>query len=135
VKGLRIKDLAEGRYLAFDLRDLLSVIGPAVESSQWRCTDLWCIPIEPVGEGELEPQYDTGSLISGSTLTTLAARTRQVIDGEFRAHRGTPTSEHPWLVIRAVDSSFWEVFSDDDSVLQQLRTRFHDVQDLAADAA
>ena len=135
MRGLRIKDLAEGGYLAFDLRDLLSVIAAAAESSRWRCTDLWCIPIEPIGEGELKLQYDSGSLITGSTLSALAERTRQVIDGEFRAYRGSPTSEEAWLVIRAVDSSFWEVFSDDDNVLRQLRVRFHDVQDLAADAA
>lgn len=133
MKGLRIKDLRDDRCLAFDLKDLLAAIGPSAKSAFWRCTELWCLPEEPNEEGMLEALYDTGTRIHGGEMVALADRTRQVIDGTFQGYREL-VERDPWVVLRAVDSSWWEVFSVDEPVLTKLRVRFHDVEDLVADA-
>jgi hypothetical protein len=133
MNGLRIADLAEGGHLAFDLKEILAAIGPAVSTSRWLCTDLWCIPFGEPDDQALEACYRTGSFIGGEELVELAAQTRQVVDGTFRAFR--ESAEQPWLILRAVDSSFWEVFSDDAATLDKLRVRFQDVRDITSDAA
>jgi hypothetical protein len=133
VNGLRLKDLAEGRYLAFDLKEILAVLELDARNSRWLCTELWCIPFGAPDEQGLEDRYNTGTYLTGEELTALAAETRQVVDGRFRAFRGTETE--PWLIVRAVDSSFWEVFSTEQTVLDRLRAQFKDVVEIASDAA
>ena len=61
-------------------------------------------------------------------LAGFAAQVAQVIDGEFSAI--LPGETEPWLVIRAVDSSWWEVFSANGRVFDALRLRFTDVRDV-----
>jgi hypothetical protein len=133
MNGLRIDDLAEGRYLAFDLREILAALGPQARTSRWVCTDLWCIPFGEPDESVLEKQYSPGSTITGEELVRLAAKIRQVVDGTFRAF--AESADRPWLIVRAVDSSFWEVFSTEPEALERLRCRFRSVRHIATDAA
>jgi hypothetical protein len=43
----------------------------------------------------------------------------QVIDGEVHGYE--PAASIPWIVLRAIDSTSWEVSTQDDGVLAQLR--------------
>ncbi|KAA0695593.1 hypothetical protein DTW90_21630 [Neorhizobium sp. P12A] len=69
---------------------------------------------------------DDGEL-SGSDLVTIAENTRQVIWGEFVGSAPTQSNK-PWVVIRAVDSTFYEIDSDDEAVLNKIRSTYKDVR-------
>jgi len=56
-----------------------------------------------------------------------AAAVDQVIKGVFEAHRANNYGT-PLVTVRAVDSSWWEVYSDDSGVHQTLRAKFMDVR-------
>jgi len=43
--------------------------------------------------------------------------------------------EMPWVVVRAVDSSWWEVISHDAEVREAIRKRFRQVEEHEYDAA
>jgi len=139
--GLRIEDgtkndpsitLPPGEVgcLNFDLAEILSAIGDPAVTSEWQIGDLDCF-----GESyaELVAAYEAAQPLSGARLLDLARRITQVIDGEFvarlRAH------DAPWLVIKAIDSSWWEVWTDDQRARASLRKRFHAVSDIDAQAA
>ena len=51
----------------------------------------------------------------------------QVIDGEFRAFE--PGAGEPWVIVEAVDSSYYTVQSADAAVLASIRDRFGDVSE------
>lgn len=122
---LRIRDLFEDRYLAFDLRDLLRVLGPAAIDANWKCKVDECISIEGVDTLELEAEFNKPTVINGRDLIELAASTRQVIDGIFEGFE--PESNVPWVKLEAIDSSFWEVTADN-SVLDRFRDHFRDLE-------
>jgi hypothetical protein len=63
-----------------------------------------------------------GILISGELLIDLARQGVQIIDGEPIAYRGG--EEVRWLVIRAVDSTWWDVETDDEEVLTRIQAAF-----------
>jgi hypothetical protein len=65
-------------------------------------------------------------LIDGTRMLVAAQQLHQVIDGHFEAFENEST---PWVVVRAVDSSWWEVLSDDQAVLDAVRSRFKVVED------
>jgi hypothetical protein len=56
-----------------------------------------------------------------------------VIDGEFEAYASGAVE--PWLVVKAIDSSWFEVWSDDPDVVARVRKNFREVSDLPSDAA
>lgn len=55
-------------------------------------------------------------LLSHPRLCEIAADLTQTIEGELRAYR--PGESEPWLVIRAVDSSGFDVISDDPTLMR-----------------
>lgn len=128
MRGISIADLDERQVLKIDLRDILRVVGKAAQESTWSLID-----IEALGEAEARELHrlsDEGLSVDGTTLARLASRVSQVIDGELRAfRRGSAT---PWLIIRAVDSSAYDVLTDDDSLLARLREKFTNVDDIRA---
>jgi len=119
-----IKDLETGRnVLAVDLRHVLSALGPRALASEWRVREVWA-------EGDAKPQleaFDESELIAGQRLAALAQDVSQIIDGEFIAFESGHSE--PWVVLEAVDSSYYAVRSDDSSVLERVRSAFHDVTD------
>lgn len=131
MKGVTIKDTGPSRnLLAFDLKDILRAIGPVVESLEWRLEDIDC-----TGEGsdEIHDLCDRGEQVTGARLVALAERILQTIDGEFRGYRSdAPDRDMPWLIIRAVDSTVFDVECDDPDVLAAVRRRFTDVRDMPA---
>ena len=119
--------------LAFDLGQVLDALGPRALASTWRCAGLWCTSKEGrSGARFLEDAEASGRTMLGSELRRAADDVRQVIDGEFAAadeERGAP-----WALVRAVDSSWWEVFADESAVLDAVRASFQDVRDAPASA-
>lgn len=70
-------------------------------------------------------QYD--GQLSGSDLASLAEKPQQIIWGEFVG--STPTqSDKPWVIIRAVDSTFYEIDSDDEAVLNKIGATYKGVR-------
>jgi hypothetical protein len=64
--------------------------------------------------------------ISGTLLRDLLSRAAQVIWGEFAAYEDD--RDTPWVIVRAIDSSWCEVETDDIAVLDRIRETFVDVR-------
>ncbi|MDH6669128.1 UNVERIFIED_ORG: hypothetical protein M2442_005198, partial [Methylorubrum zatmanii] len=77
--------------------------------------------------GRLDQLATSGRRIKGDRLRDLANGTQQVICGEFQAYADASTTV-PVLIVRAIDSSFYEVAADDTHVLQNLKATFRDVR-------
>ena len=108
--GIRISDYTEQGVLAFDLADLLVLLGDSARTSRWRCSVEACISAEH-GRPYLEDAYNKPDALTGTELLGLARETLQVIDGTFEAfHHGENT---PWIKLVAFDSTYWEVFALD----------------------
>jgi len=127
--GIRIRDLAPRGYLAFDLSDILGLLGERAIRSRWRAVAVWATGKERVeGQTELEDLAKARSWIEGEHLNRLAHEdVQQVIDGEFSGF--DQGSDSPWVIICAVDSTYYEVYSREPGVLQSVRAAFKDVSD------
>jgi hypothetical protein len=124
MKAVKIKDMEIGRnFLAVDLRHVLTALGERSITSDWRVRDVWAT-------GNSETQFanlDEQQTISGLVLKELADNVIQIIDGVFSAfERG---HSQPWVIVEAVDSSFYTVHSDDALVLDNIRNKFRLVTD------
>jgi hypothetical protein len=136
---LRIYDYRD-RVLALDLRDLIDLLAPRSLQASWtvspvrmnypklsRSIDEFMItgPGQP-GEDQLELLAASGSSVSGTTLSEHAHATWKVIWGQFVAT--LPEQSDAWVVIRAIDSTFYEVTSSDEAVLNAIRSTYKDVR-------
>lgn len=97
-------------------------MGDQATGRVWRCANLWVIGH---ATAELEAAEDSGTVISGPELLSLAERITQVIDGDFMGRR--PSEEFDSIRIHAIDSTFWEVFGDE-GCLDRVRSAFSDVR-------
>ncbi|TAK33277.1 MAG: hypothetical protein EPO40_00380 [Myxococcaceae bacterium] len=115
---LEIRDSTNG-ILSFDLRDVLLVVGSVRTDLWWRLSG-----VDAYGEGgrRLNDASDNADVLSNAQLVDIAVRVDQVIDGVFCGY--TDINERPWAVIRAIDSTFWEVECDDERLAQSLLRRF-----------
>ena len=133
--GIKIQDSISspsgGSFLSFDLRDILAVVGEAARASRWRCRDLCYTEVRDGGIGEFR---EDRRKFSGEELIRFAAKVHQTIDGRFEARSGG-AAKHPWLIISAVDSSWFEVWSSKLEVLESLKARFQQVSDISGGAA
>lgn len=128
--GIKIEDkkveATSGNYLSFDLRHILNAIGEPVLYSQWDCLDLWYTASR---DGELYEFQETRRKLSGQEMIQLAESIHQTIDGRFEA-RSDGATKRLWLVILAVDSSWYEVWSSKREVIERIRICFEQVSDL-----
>ncbi|XXX75806.1 hypothetical protein WMF30_49970 [Sorangium sp. So ce134] len=108
--------------LDFDLRDLLSVIAADAGQLKWEVVSPDCVGARA---NELDELAARGVRVSGDLLLDIAEGIEQVIDGEFRAYETGKDS--PVLVMRAVDSTSWDIASDNDELLRAFRYRFRSV--------
>lgn len=124
---LWIKDKAAVGYLAFDLREVLASLGPDALAWMWTVSDADGGTLEAVGEGlsELGALARTEDRVSGSRLSQIAGSIEQVIWGEFRAYRD-PQSAEPLVRVVAFDGSFFEVHSEDEALIERVRSSFKD---------
>jgi hypothetical protein len=135
VTTLRISDLDDRGSLALDLRDLLQLLSPASLEATWTVTSA-DEPFEATGEGgwQLEKLAKQDAQISGVELSALAKGTAQVIWGEFiGVLANAPRSR--WVTISAVDSSFYEVITSDEGVVDKVQASFRNVEITADDEA
>lgn len=118
--GITIHD-SENNFLSFDLIDVLNTVGERTARSRWRVSD-----VEASGNSALllRTLSDENAQITGVELLGIASDLAQVISGTFEAYLG---ADDPWLIIRAVDSSEYDVECDDPSVFASLRARFSDI--------
>lgn len=136
---LRIYDYRDGA-LALDLRDLIDLLAPRSLEASWtvsparmkhlelgRSFDELVItgPGQP-GQDELELLAASGASVSGATLSEAAHEAWQVIWGQFTA--SLPEQSDPWVVICAIDSTFYEITSSDEAVLNAIRSTYKDVR-------
>jgi hypothetical protein len=136
---LRIYDYRHG-VLALDLRDLIDVLAPRSIEASWtvspvklenpelgRSIDEFMItgPGRP-SEGALELLASGGSSVSGLKFAEYAHATWQVIWGQFVGI--LPAQSDIWVVIRAIDSTFYEVTTSDDVVLAKIKSAYKDVR-------
>lgn len=127
MKGVTISNLDNRGHLAFDLRHILELIELDAHRSRWTVRNLECVGSSA---GELHRVADAGTLLDGAQLLALSRGVNQVIDGEFAGFFSG--QDDPWIRIRAVDSSFWDIFTDRDDILDRVRSRFQRVTDLPA---
>ena len=108
--------------LSFDLKEILQCLRDDTLARTWRCANLECTGDAAAELGAIE----TGKVeVTGERLLELASRTHQVVWGDFFGRR--PGEPKPSLTIRAIDSTVWEVFADEDS-FQKLRNAFKDIR-------
>jgi hypothetical protein len=129
---IRIHDLKE-HHLAVDLRDLLRLFAPESLQAHWTVStvksstgDEW---FDATGDGgeQLEALAQDNARLSGVDLAALAGNTQQVIWGEFVGSLPAEQGE-TWMIIRAVDSTFYEIETDDEIVFEKIKSTYKDVR-------
>jgi hypothetical protein len=118
--GLRIADgTRDGGGLTYDLLDLLDAIEPLVSGLAWdvrRISSVW-FEVDPWADS----WGDAPLRLDGEELRERWVG--QIIDGRFAAL----DDDREVVVLEAVDSSFWLVWSQDAAVLASVTGRFADV--------
>jgi hypothetical protein len=134
---LRIYDY-RNQALAFDLRHLVDLLAPRALEATWVVSPVRMhdsrngtsfdefMMTGPGEVGQLEQFAASGLSVSGAALSKAAHEAHQVIWGEFTAI--LPKQTDAWVVIRAIDSTFYEMTSSDESVLSAVRKAFKDVR-------
>jgi hypothetical protein len=125
MKTVLIDDMrSDIHVLAVDLRHVLVALGDRATNSKWRVRDVWA-----TGDDSAEQlqSLEGATAVTGQRLRELAQDVTQVIDGVFSGFESG--SVEPWVVVEAVDSSYYLVRSDDPSVLDLIRSTFHHVTD------
>lgn len=120
MQGITILDRnADRNTLSFDLIDIIRAIGPSADDSMWTVQNVECYG---KSAERMHSVADAGREITGIELRNLATQIDQVVDGEFRARKSNEDSE--WLIIRAVDSSGYDVYSSDTKTLKGVQGHF-----------
>lgn len=126
MKGICISDDDGRKTLAFDLRDLLRLVGDDAISYYWEINHVECLG---VGAQLMHDASDSDLWVPGSQLLLMAQDVYQIIDGDFKGYRAEVSPE-PWIVFRAIDSSYYDVLSDNLSLLEFIRQQFHHVVEI-----
>lgn len=120
MRGVTISD-KKNSLLAFDLIDILKLIGEKAFLSTWKIFNVECIGEEAE---TLHNISDRGMHISGNILFSISSNLIQVINGEFEAYF---EGDSPWLIIKAIDSSEYDVKTDDNNIITKMKNSFSDV--------
>jgi len=131
---LRISEV-QNEALAVDLCDLIDMLAPRSLDANWvvspvvlddarlgRSIEEFMV----VDTDRLDLFAATGSPVSGAMLSEAAHEARQVIWGQFVAR--LPGCSDAWIGIRAVDSTFYEITTSDETVLDRIRSTYNDVR-------
>lgn len=136
---LRIYDY-RNNVLALDLHNLIDLLAPRSLKADWTISpvtlndphlgrsfdELMIVGPDQPSHDDLESLAASRSIIDGFTLSKAAHAVRQVIWGKFIAT--LPDQKEPWVVICAIDSTFYEVTSADEAVLSAIRSAYKDVR-------
>ena len=121
MRGVTITD-SKNNFLMVDLVDILHLLGSQAQNSKWEISEVECVG---AAADALHKLSDSKARVPGHTLLQIAAHLTQVIDGEFTGY--CEGEKQPWVIVRAVDSSAYDVQSEDEDVLAQIRCRFKEV--------
>lgn len=136
---LRIDDKDARGFLAVDLKTLLDVVGDDGATLVWTVQALSVSGTLGDGRSVVELEEESrrpphGLVMSWNDLTSLASRLTQVQDGVFAgcaAQDQIPAAgddealyRQTEIVLEAIDSSFWNVYSSDQNLLKRFRERF-----------
>ena len=114
--GLRVEDANGG--LSFDLRELLGVL-EVPDDAFWHVQ--WVSGHGPDGVDHPWPDsWNAPVAVDGATLTRQAADVAQVTNGRFTAFRDA----EELVMLEAVDSTFWLVWTDDEAMRARVRRAF-----------
>lgn len=128
---LQIHDLEPQHAAVVDPRLVLPMLGERAIRASWQVAGVtrYAEALMIVGDEaaeRLENLARSSDRISGALLRDLLSQVAQVIWGEFTAHdAGRDT---PWVILRAIDSSWCEIETDDADVLDRVRETFADVR-------
>lgn len=128
MRGVTIGGLNKQNVLTIDLIDVLRLLENEVLETQWTLSGVEALGGEAAEE--LHRLSDAQARVSGRKLIELATDVSQVVDGEFRGFRNQ--DRNPWIIIRAIDSSAYDVFTEDEALLERLRNRFSNVNEIPA---
>lgn len=105
-------------FLAYDLSTLLTSLGELAMTSSWLCRG-----IEAYGTNadELHVYSDKQQRIEGQKLLEIVSNIDNIADGYFHAYIHTETE--PWLVVRTIDNSVFEIKSHNPVVVQLKKER------------
>ncbi|MBR0855691.1 hypothetical protein [Bradyrhizobium liaoningense] len=140
-KTLRIYDLRDGRVLGLDLRDLIDRLAPRSLEARWIVSpvtlsnprlgrshdEFMIVGSAQLSENALEQLAVSKSVVNGITLSEAAHATNQVIWGQFVGML-PEQKEDAWVVVRAIDSTFYEVTSADEAVPAIIQSAYKDVR-------
>ncbi|MEN3929598.1 hypothetical protein WJT86_00815 [Microvirga sp. W0021] len=129
MKYFQISD-KNNHCLSFDLKELLEVLSDHGLEADWIVSDA-DEELDIMGNSRIE--FDqlalTGTRIKGVQLMELAQNTTQVIWGQFTSFLPI-FPKRPWVILKAFDSSFWEVATSDSNVINALKGRFEDIKEV-----
>ncbi len=126
MQAVKIRDMEPGgRFLAVDLRHVIDALGERALESSWQIDGLWTTP--ETEANPLEMLANQQESVPGRALKEAANNVGQVFDGEFVAFE--PGHDEPWVIVEAVDSTYYTVRSKEPAVLWSIRERFRDVSD------
>jgi hypothetical protein len=126
--GITIQDVDDRDVLTVDLIDILRFAGERALRSRWLLSG-----VEAGGNEAAEKLHllsAAGLPVEGNQLMDLAKQVWQVIDGKFEGFDDESTS--PWIIIIAVDSSAYDVVTDDKKLVDTLKEKFDNVLDLSS---
>lgn len=126
---LQIHDLEPQHAAVVDPRLVLPMLGERAIRASWQVAGgaRFNEPLFATGDGatHLEALCRSPKRVSGVVLSQIFGQVEQIIWGEFSAYDGEST---PWVILRAIDSSWCEVETDDVGILVRIRENFMDVR-------
>jgi hypothetical protein len=119
VYTITILDRDDSGVLRVGLEDVLRAVRPAADNAEWTIT---CVEALGAAAERLYAAQEQQRRISTADLEELATALDQVVDGVFSSHRKGDLE--PFLILRAVDGTSWDVTSDDRGILERVRVTF-----------
>ncbi|MCJ2048738.1 hypothetical protein [Methylobacterium sp. J-070] len=127
---LQIHDLEPQHAAVVDPRLVLPMLGERAIRASWQVAGVarFNETLSATGEGAIHLEALCQSLkrVSGVVLGQIFGQVEQVIWGEFSAYDDGDGT--PWVILRAIDSSWCEVETDDVVTLVRVSKTFADVR-------
>lgn len=124
MRGVTLPAWSEGRYR--NVPDLLAAVGPSL----WQLT--WGVVATEVSPHPLASRLEALTRdvrVETKELVSLFGSGLQLVDGSVHGFAGLE-QRTPALVVRAVDSTSWDVESADVEILNAIKRAYADARDL-----
>jgi len=131
MQGLTITDkCCDDLLLKVDLKNILCFLENAAADTEWKISAVESSGGE--GAEKLHELSDHQARLSSRALFQLASRVNQIIDGTFTGYRKGQLQ--PWIIIQAVDSSAYDVYCAEQTILDKIKQHFERVEAIPAAA-